>query len=243
MPAKRARRPSRRRRRAPNVDALLRRKRRRFASRLTAVLVALIVLVLVDRGGFLLSGRGDLGRYDGGTFLVTRVIDGDTFDVAAPDFTRAQREDLAVPPPTTRVRVWGVDTPELARPTDPRRPDIQPTPAEPFADEAAALATRWLTGQAVTLRLERTRPRGRFGRLVAHVELPDGGLLAERLILAGLARADDRWPHRHAERFALLEQQARRDRVGLWSLPRDPYAPFADAPPPAPASHPENGGG
>ncbi|MEM1098134.1 MAG: thermonuclease family protein [Planctomycetota bacterium] len=215
--------PRRGRNPARDIPSLLRRKRRRSAWRIAAVVLSLVVLVLLDRGGFLLAGRGDLKRYDGRTFLVSRVIDGDTFDVVAPDLHRANTEDLPFPPATTRVRVWGIDTPEVAKPEAPGHP---PTPAEPFAEEAAALATQLLAGQTVTLRLERTRPRGRFGRLVAHPELPDGGLLAERLILAGLARADDRWPHRHLDRFALLEQQARRDRVGLWSAPRDSYAPF-----------------
>lgn len=206
---------------AKDIPSLLRRKRRRSAWRITAIAVSLIVLILVDRGGFLLAGRGDLKRYDGRSFLVTRVIDGDTFDIAAPDLHRATLDGLSIPPATTRVRVWGIDTPEAGN---------AETPAEPFADQATALATQLLAGQTVTLRLERTRPRGTFGRLVAHAELPGGGQLAERLILTGLARADDRWPHRHLERFALLEQQARRDRVGLWSAPRDSYAPFTESP-------------
>lgn len=189
------------------------------------MLLSLIVLVLLDRGGMLLAGRGDMGRYDGRTFLVTRVIDGDTFDIAAPDLWLAERDGLAVPPPVTRVRLWGIDTPETAKDSDPRFPDRPARPAEPFADDAAALTTQLLAGQTVTLLLERTRPRGTYGRLVAHAQLQGAGQLAERLLLAGLTRADDRWPHRYAERYALLEQQARRDLVGLWSIPRDPYAP------------------
>ncbi|MEM1446243.1 MAG: thermonuclease family protein [Planctomycetota bacterium] len=227
MNAKRSTKRSTRRKRAPDIPSLLRRKRRRSAWRIAAIALSLIVLILLDRGGFLLAGRGDLKRYDGRTFLVTRVIDGDTFDIAAPDLHRAKLDGLSVPPATTRVRIWGIDTPESARPGDDQSPA---QPAEPFADEATALTTQLLAGQVVTLHLERSRPRGRFGRLVAHPELPDGGLLADRLILAGLARADDRWPHRHLERFALLEQQARRDRVGVWSAPRDNYAPFTETP-------------
>lgn len=231
-----ARPPKPRPRRKPNrlpPDARLRRRRRRSGWRWLAFVVALVIAVSIDRGGFLLARRGDLGRYDGRSFLVARVIDGDTLEVAAPDLGHATKENLNVPP-TTRVRVWGIDTPELARDADPRRPDQPATDAEPFAEQARDLATQLLAGQVVTLHLERSRPRGSFGRVVAHVELPDGGLLAERLLLAGFARADDRWPHRHLERFALLERQARRDGVGLWSGPRDPRAPFSSSNPPRP---------
>ncbi len=193
------------------VPAFLRRRRRKWWWRFAALALTLVVLIVLDRGGFLLAGRGDLGRYDGRTFLVQRVIDGDTLDLAVPDLAGG-----AVDRPLTRVRVWGIDTPETAKPATPTR-DAQP--AEPGADAAAALTTQLLAGQTVTVHLERTRLRGDFGRLLAHVELADGGLLAERLLLAGLAEADDRWPHRHLERFALLERQARRDGVGLWAEP------------------------
>lgn len=195
-------------RRRHALPAFVRLRRRRFWWRVVLAVLTLAVLVVLDRGGFLLAGRGDLGKYDGRAFLVQRVIDGDTLDIAAPDGDHL----------TTRIRVWGIDTPETAKPA---RGDEPATDAEPFADEANALATQLLAGQTVTLRLEPTRLRGRYERLLAHVELSDGGLLAERLLLAGLAKADARWPHQHAERFALLERQARRDGAGLWSVPAD----------------------
>jgi endonuclease YncB( thermonuclease family) len=47
--------------------------------------------------------------------------------------------------------------------------------------------------------------------------LPDGAVLNEQMLLAGLAVADDRWPHRHDDRYRLLQLQAQRERVGRWS--------------------------
>ncbi len=142
--------------------------------------------------------------YHGRTFLVTRVVDGDTLIVQAPD-----SDD------TVRVRLWGIDTPERAMP-DPENPGRM-LPAEPFAEEATQRARELCEGKQVRLLIESHRVRDRYDRLLAHVELPDGTLLAEVLLLEGLARADDRWPHSRLERFAMIEQQARRSRTGLWA--------------------------
>ncbi len=194
------------------LATLSRFRRRRFWWRVAAAVACLAVLVALDQAGLLLAHGGDVGRYDGRSLLVDRVIDGDTLDVWAPDGAS----------PTTRIRIWGIDTPEVKKSATG---DTPAQPAEPFADEATAMTAQLVGGQVVTLRLESSRPRGRHGRVLAHVELPDGTLLADRLLTAGLAEADDRWPHRHAERFGLLQRQAKRDAVGVWSLPPEPPPP------------------
>lgn len=183
----------------PALGLYLRRLRRRRALFVFVAVLLLAALVLADRQGWLLNEGGDLAKYDGRWFEVARVIDGDTLDVAAPDGRS----------PVTRVRLWGVDTPELADRREGRA-------AEPLAEEAAAFAREYCTGQRVRLHLESHRPRGRYGRVLAYVELPDGTRLNELLLTHGLATADNRWPHRHAERYDLLEQQARFEKVGLW---------------------------
>ncbi len=161
-------------------------------------MAALLLLVVVgERSGWLIFGGSDLRRYDGQTFRVVEVIDGDTLDLAVYDGDR----------PTTRVRLWGIDTPELARPA---------RPAEPWADAARRSADRWAFDRRVTLRLEPHRVRDRFGRLLAYVDLNDGTVLNERLLSEGLAEADARWPHRDLERYARLQEQARRAVAGRW---------------------------
>jgi micrococcal nuclease len=160
-------------------------------------LLLLASLILADQRGWLLHKGADLQRYDGRTFAVVAVIDGDTLDIAAPD--GASR--------TTRVRLWGIDTPELSRNREP---------AEPWSEEARQYAEGLALGRNVTLSLEAHRPREKYGRLLAFVTLPDGSVLNERLLLEGLTPADDRWPHRDVERYARLEEQAKRERVGLW---------------------------
>lgn len=175
-----------------------RNKRRRWY--VVVTLGAAALLVLADRGGLLLDTGDDLARYDGRAFVVTRVIDGDTLEVDARDGDGRY----------TRVRLWGVDTPEMARRDPPR-------PAEPYAQAASEWTRRLAFGQTVRLTLEPHRLRGTYGRLLAFVELPDGTLLNESLLMAGLARADGRWSHRHLKRFEQLEEGAREAGVGLWT--------------------------
>ena len=182
------------------LDRWLRRRRWRTAATLLIVLLAIVALIWGDRSGWLGLRGDDLTRYDGRTFAVTRVIDGDTLDIDATDGERA----------TTRVRLWGIQAPEPAHFGDPK---------QPLSDEATALARELAGGRRVTLELEPGRVRGSYGRLLAHVELPDGSLLSARMLEAGLAYADGRWPHDRLGDFELLEQAARKRRIGLWSLP------------------------
>jgi endonuclease YncB( thermonuclease family) len=164
--------------------------------------VAICLLALVDRRGWLLYEGHDLQRYDGQSFQVLRVVDGDTLvlDVADGD------------EPLTRVRLWGIDTPERAREQTGR-------PAEPLAEEARDFTQRWCGAGEVVLRLEPARTRGHYGRLLAHVERPDGVLLGADLLAAGLARMDDLSLHQHEQTYRLIEQQAQYDRAGIWAEP------------------------
>jgi micrococcal nuclease len=166
----------------------------------TAVtLVAAVLLIMADRSGLLLETGGDEARYNGRWCTVVRVVDGDTLELDVPDGDE----------PTTRVRLWGVDAPEMARRDPPR-------PAEPLAERATDRARALVQGERVHVTVEPHRLRGNYGRLLAFIELPDGRMLNEALIAEGLARADDRWSHRHVNRFAAVQRQARESGLGIW---------------------------
>jgi endonuclease YncB( thermonuclease family) len=167
-----------------------------------ALLVVFLVLALawLDQRGVFVYRGGDLQRYDGHTFTVSRVIDGDTLELAAPDGHR----------PATRVRFWGVDAPEVDH-------DGPPIEHEPWGDEARRFTRAAVEGKRVRLTLEPSRMRDRYDRVLVFVALPDGQVLNEALIARGLARVDQRWTHRFSQRYELLEQQAKHDRVGIWS--------------------------
>jgi micrococcal nuclease len=169
----------------------LRGRHRRFTAAGLGIAV-LAAMVVTDRAGLLMHRGHDMRRYDSRSFTVTRVIDGDTLEVRHPDGSR----------PVTRVQLWGVRTAD---------------PADAMGEQAAAYVRELCEGRDVTLHLEPHQSRDDFGRLLAFVELPDGTLLNERLIVEGLARTDSRTSHRHADRFAMLARQARADKRGVWA--------------------------
>ncbi len=174
------------------------------AAGLAAVVIGLISWI--DHRGYLPAGRDHANLYEGRSVRVAQVIDGDTIDVV----------DQRRPNETTRVRLWGIDTPEIAKPWTEGDGDAI-TESEPFGDEATAMTKQLCDGQTVRLMVQAHRLRGRYGRLLAYVQLPDQTLLNERLLTAGLARADGRFAHQWSQRFELLEQQARFDGVGMWA--------------------------
>jgi micrococcal nuclease len=183
----------------------LRRRRLRAGSVGAFAVAALAALSWADHRGLLLYAGGDLERYDGRSFRVTRVLDGDTLDVDAPDPLGQGRA-------TTRIRFWGIDAPEITHVS----PAGTVRPGEPFGDEATRFTRDRAEGKSVTLRLEPHRFRDPFGRLIAYVELPDGRLLNVELVEAGMARAETRWTHRLLLRFVEDERAAKAEGRGMW---------------------------
>ena len=101
--------------------------------------------------------------------IVERIVDGDTIDVRVGSVVE-------------RVRLIGIDTPEIAHPGDP-------TPAECGGDAATAFtALATPVGSEVRL-LRDVVPRDDYGRLLAYVErVQDAALL--NLLLADAGYAD-----------------------------------------------------
>ncbi len=175
------------------------RDRRRWPWIVGAAAVA--ALIVADHNGLLLVPRSDdLATYHGVRARVLRVLDGDTIEIDI--------RDVVARRPFTRVRLWGVDCPEIATPEHP---------AEPWAEEAQRLARSVIAEGPVTLRLEPHRTRGTFGRVLAHVQPAEGPSLAEALLESGFADTDERWPHALLGRYAQLQNAARRAGVGVWS--------------------------
>ncbi len=141
----------------------------------------------------------DLDRYHDRTCRVTRAIDGDTLDVDLPDGDK----------PVTRIRLWGVDTPEIGHGGESEMY---------FGGEAAAFAEQTLEGRSAYLVLSPLRLRDKYGRLLAYVYLERGGLMFNELLLEqGFAYADWRFDHLYDDRFKSLEKRARQLGIGLWA--------------------------
>ncbi len=130
------------------------------------------------------------------TASVTRVIDGDTIDV-----------DIVGK--TTRVRLIGVDTPEVV---DPRKP------VQCYGKEASSYVKNILTGQMVTLENDRSQEdTDKYGRILRYVYLKDGQLLNKKLIAEGYAHEYTyRIPYRFQKEFQAAEKAAAKAKAGLW---------------------------
>jgi micrococcal nuclease len=140
----------------------------------------------------------DLEKYHKKTFTVVKVVDGDTIDIDIPDGQYEQ----------TRIRLWGIDTPESKS---------QDTGVMYFGPEAAEFTTESALENQVTVYLEEHRTKGKYGRLLAYVQLPDGRFLNDVLVAEGFAYADLRFRHSLYHRYQQLEASARRQKKGLWN--------------------------
>jgi endonuclease YncB( thermonuclease family) len=115
-----------------------------------------------------------------------------------------------------QVRLIGVNAPELGK---------DGTPDEPFAREAHAFLAALVAGQRVTLVLDEEHT-DRYGRLLAHVYLPGGRNVQEKLLRAGLAFLVAVSPNlSRLTAYREAEEEARRARRGVWNHPA--YAPVA----------------
>ncbi|MFW5682759.1 MAG: hypothetical protein ACOC1G_07110, partial [Phycisphaeraceae bacterium] len=88
------------------LEAWLRRRRRRRFGSVAVVAAGLAMLAAADRLVDVPWSGDTMDRFHDREVRVVRVIDGDTLEVLLP----------GQPGETFRVRLWGIDAPELARP-------------------------------------------------------------------------------------------------------------------------------
>lgn len=123
---------------------------------------------------------------------VRRVVDGDTLILAGGQ----------------RVRMLGIDTPELER-------DGQS--AEPWSESARDFLRESVEGRDVSLGFDQ-EAFDKYGRQLAYVYL-QGTLINEEVIRAGFSPAKTGYPYSAAmkSRFRRAEREAKEHRRGLWS--------------------------
>lgn len=109
-----------------------------------------------------------------------------------------------------QVRLIGINAPEFGK---------QALPDEPLAQEAREALRELVHGKTVAL-VQGREPYDRYGRLLAHVELPDGGDVERVLLRRGLAVVIAIPPN--LDRLAThqaAEQAARAAGLGVWGHP------------------------
>lgn len=143
---------------------------------------------------------------------VARVIDGDTFVLSD----------------SQRVRILGIDCPEIAKPGKP---------AQPFGEEAKQKTKSLIEGKTIKLTFEpavQFSPFSKggntkgvydfFGRLLAHVWLvgsnnKDSLFIQAELIKAGLAKV--RYYSKQKRYYGIfknLQRTAKKNKVGMWNI-------------------------
>ncbi len=142
---------------------------------------------------------------------VVGVVDGDTLRVR-------------VGGATERVRLIGIDAPELAG-------------RECYAQQAASRMQSLVQGRSVRLARDTTQAdRDRYGRLLRHVSLADGTLVAERLIDGGFGREYTyAAPYQHQARYRSAQARAQNAGRGIWGN-GCPTSPTASASPSRPSA-------
>ena len=131
------------------------------------------------------------------TAVVDAVVDGDTLRVRVAGSAEA-----------VTVRLIGIDAPERSHPSLGK---------EFFSDEAAAHLASLCRGKTVRMEAD-AGEADRYDRLLRYVFLPppDGRLLNEEMLDAGMARAYTRFPFSRKAAFLAAEGRARRGGRGLW---------------------------
>jgi len=131
------------------------------------------------------------------TGVVEEVVDGDTLRVRTAGSVEA-----------VTVRLIGIDAPERSHPSLGK---------EFFADEAASHLAFLCRGKTVLMEKD-AEETDKYDRFLRYVFLPppDGRLLNEEMLRAGMARAYTRFPISRKEAFLAAEGRARREGKGLW---------------------------
>lgn len=130
-------------------------------------------------------------------YPVTRVIDGDTFEVK-------------IGGKTETVRALGIDTPETV---DPRKT------VQCFGKEASNKTKELLLGKKVRLLGDSTQSnRDKYNRLLRYVYLPNGIFFNQWMIQTGYAHEYTYIvPYKFQKKFKDVEKKARIGEKGLWS--------------------------
>jgi len=133
--------------------------------------------------------------------LVRAVVDGDTIDVAA----------------MGRVRLLGIDAPEIGRGFDT---------SAPFAREARDRLSAMILHRWVRLEQEGA-PFDAYDRRLAYVMTEDGTFVNAALVREGLARVSARAPLSRLPELQRAESEAQAFRRGMWgAAPQIPTASY-----------------
>lgn len=131
------------------------------------------------------------------TYLVTKVVDGDTLTIS--------KDGSSV-----TLRLIGIDTPETVHPSKP---------VECFGTEASNKAKSLLSGKYITLEMDDSQGTyDKYQRMLAYVYLPDGTMFNKYMISEGYAyEYTYGTPYKYQSEFKQTQSSAKQNKKGLWA--------------------------
>ncbi len=171
--------------------------RKKLLTLLVSLAITIIAIQLENSESVLTEPpKTESGYVATSTIRVTRVVDGDTFEVV-------------VNGQTEKIRMLGIDTPESV---DPRKP------VQCFAKEATKKLQELIFEKEIVLTPDFTNDdRDKYNRLLRYVSRPDGLLVNEEMIKEGYAYAYIKFPFERRADYLKLQTEARTMARGLWA--------------------------
>jgi len=152
---------------------------------ITAGIVLLIFVIKLFIGFF-----GEINQYKKMEARVEKIIDGDTLVISGGQ----------------KVRLLGIDTPELHHPD---------RPVQKYAKEAKEYLEKRVKGKNCTFEYNINEKFDKYGRLLAYVYV-DKELVNSELVKKGYAYVYEKDDNRKTKEFLMLENVARRLKKGVW---------------------------
>jgi micrococcal nuclease len=178
---------------------------------LPVILISFLLLGSCDKdSGLSLSSQGLKfkipfgGNYDYANILVTRAVDGDTLKLENGE----------------RVRLIGIDTPEMHESNkllrDAHRSGQDVKEIQALGRRAYQFTKGLVEGKRVSLEFD-VEKHDKYGRLLAYVYLKDGTFVNAEIVKQGFASLMTIAPNvKYADLFQKLYQEARQNQRGLW---------------------------
>jgi endonuclease YncB( thermonuclease family) len=170
--------------------AQLKRRRMKFGFYVkTGIITGLMIFIVFAAGVFVknYNEQKSIQRFDA---VVQRVIDGDTVVLDSGE----------------KVRLLGIDSPEL------HHPDY---PVQKYGEEAKQYMKKRVEGKKVTLEYTVLDKYDKYNRLLAFIYL-DGANVNSEMVKKGLAYASVNQYMSKTKEFMVIENIARRFKVGIW---------------------------
>ena len=183
-------------------------------------ILVLLVTVVLALTGYLLAGDLD-PRYHSKEEVKWKIPFGRNFDYSNILVTRAVDGDTLVLENSERVRLIGIDTPEMHESNklnrDAQRSGQDLSTIKQLGRQSYEFTKNLVQGKRVRLEFDVER-YDKYKRILAYVYLLDGTFVNAKIVQEGYASLMTYPPNvKYADLFLKLYQEARQNQRGLWN--------------------------